>query len=229
MMTRCCTPCLASWCGSLLAPLLPGVINKVKAWFAGRRGPPVLQLYFDLAQLWRKGIVLSTAVSPGHIVGSGGGVGRAGRRRRCCCRSDARGAPHRASTAMRCCSSYLLALGALLHGGARAGHRLGVRRHGRGARSELRGAGRSRRSSPRLLALGVQTRSVSLDADARTRGRRRAPALLARGAVHRAARRELPRAVRRSQHAPRADDDSRGDGARPQRSAACGRSCTAPR
>ena len=54
----------------LLAPLLPGVINKVKAWVAGRRGPPVLQLYNDLAKLWRKGVVLSTAVSPGHIAGS---------------------------------------------------------------------------------------------------------------------------------------------------------------
>ena len=53
----------------LLAPLLPGIINKVKAWVAGRRGPPVLQLYYDLAKLWRKGIVLSTAVSPGHVAG----------------------------------------------------------------------------------------------------------------------------------------------------------------
>ena len=53
----------------LLAPLLPGIINKVKAWIAGRRGPPVLQLYYDLAKLWRKGVVLSTAVSPGHVAG----------------------------------------------------------------------------------------------------------------------------------------------------------------
>ena len=53
----------------LLAPLLPGVVNKVKAWVAGRRGPPVLQLYYDLAKLWRKGVVLSTAVSPGHVAG----------------------------------------------------------------------------------------------------------------------------------------------------------------
>lgn len=52
-----------------LAPLVPGIINKVKAWFAGRSGPPVLQLYYDLARLWRKGTVLSTAVSPGHIAG----------------------------------------------------------------------------------------------------------------------------------------------------------------
>ena len=58
---------LVAWL--LLAPLLPGIINKVKAWVAGRRGPPVLQLYFDLAKLWRKGVVLSTAVSPVHIIG----------------------------------------------------------------------------------------------------------------------------------------------------------------
>jgi formate hydrogenlyase subunit 4 len=59
---------LAVWL--LLAPLLPGIINKVKAWVAGRRGPPVLQLYYDLAKLWRKGIVLSTAVSPMHVAGT---------------------------------------------------------------------------------------------------------------------------------------------------------------
>ena len=58
---------LALWL--LLAPLVPGIINKVKAWVAGRRGPPVLQLYYDLAKLWRKGVVMSTAASPGHIAG----------------------------------------------------------------------------------------------------------------------------------------------------------------
>ncbi|HLP08181.1 MAG TPA: NADH-quinone oxidoreductase subunit H [Opitutaceae bacterium] len=56
---------LALWL--LLAPLLPGIINKVKAWVAGRRGPPVLQLYYDLARLWKKGVVLSTLASPGFI------------------------------------------------------------------------------------------------------------------------------------------------------------------
>jgi formate hydrogenlyase subunit 4 len=58
---------LAVWL--LLAPLLPGIINKVKAWVAGRRGPPVLQLYFDLARLWRKGVVVSTLASPGFVAG----------------------------------------------------------------------------------------------------------------------------------------------------------------
>ncbi|HVZ64464.1 MAG TPA: NADH-quinone oxidoreductase subunit H [Lacunisphaera sp.] len=58
---------LALWL--MLAPLLPGIINKVKAWVAGRQGPPVLQLYYDLARLWRKGVVLSTLVSPGFVAG----------------------------------------------------------------------------------------------------------------------------------------------------------------
>ncbi len=58
---------LAVWL--LLAPLLPGIINRVKAWVAGRRGPPVLQLYYDLARLWQKGVVLSTLASPAFIAG----------------------------------------------------------------------------------------------------------------------------------------------------------------
>ena len=58
---------LAVWL--LAAPLLPGIINKVKAWVAGRRGPPLLQLYYDLARLWGKGVVMSTLASPGFIVG----------------------------------------------------------------------------------------------------------------------------------------------------------------
>lgn len=58
---------LAAWL--LLAPAVPGVINKVKAWVAGRRGPPVLQLYYDLARLWRKGVVMSELASPGFLIG----------------------------------------------------------------------------------------------------------------------------------------------------------------
>ncbi len=46
--------------GLVLAPLLPGVINRVKALFGGRKGKPLLQLYFDLAKLVRKGAVYST-------------------------------------------------------------------------------------------------------------------------------------------------------------------------
>lgn len=58
---------LVAWI--LLAPLLPGVVNRVKAWVAGRRGPPLLQLYYDLARLWRKSLVLGTVASPGFLVG----------------------------------------------------------------------------------------------------------------------------------------------------------------
>ena len=43
----------------LLPPLIPGLINKVKAVMAGRTGPPVLQLYYDLAKLARKQAVFS--------------------------------------------------------------------------------------------------------------------------------------------------------------------------
>ncbi len=47
----------------LLPPLLLGVINKTKAAFAGRVGPPCLQPYYDLIKLWRKGSVFSTSTS----------------------------------------------------------------------------------------------------------------------------------------------------------------------
>ncbi|MGO8701153.1 MAG: respiratory chain complex I subunit 1 family protein [Limisphaerales bacterium] len=58
---------LALWLA--LAPLLPGIINRVKAWVAGRRGPPVFQLYYDLARLWKKGVVLSDLASPAFVAG----------------------------------------------------------------------------------------------------------------------------------------------------------------
>lgn len=57
------TPDLHPWLAPALAlglaPLLPGVINKVKAMVGGRRGPPLLQLYYDLAKLAAKGAVYS--------------------------------------------------------------------------------------------------------------------------------------------------------------------------
>jgi formate hydrogenlyase subunit 4 len=57
----------------LLAPLMPGVINRVKAWFAGRRGPPLLQAYYDLWKLLHKGAVYSKTTTwvfvAGPIVG----------------------------------------------------------------------------------------------------------------------------------------------------------------
>lgn len=47
----------------VLAPLLPGIINRTKAVIAGRRGQPLMQLYFDLWKLMRKGAVYSSASS----------------------------------------------------------------------------------------------------------------------------------------------------------------------
>ena len=55
-------------CWLVLAPLLPGIINQVKSRVAGRRGPPVLQLYYDLARLWRKGVVMSSTASPAFVI-----------------------------------------------------------------------------------------------------------------------------------------------------------------
>ena len=53
----------------LLAPLLPGVINRVKAWFAGRRGPPLLQAYYDLWKLLHKGAVYSKTTTWVFVAG----------------------------------------------------------------------------------------------------------------------------------------------------------------
>ena len=56
-----------------LPPLLVGVIARVKARFAGRAGPPLLQPYHDLLRLLRKGTVISRTTTwifvAGPIVG----------------------------------------------------------------------------------------------------------------------------------------------------------------
>jgi formate hydrogenlyase subunit 4 len=69
IMTRFIPPVAAL----VLAPLLVGVINRTKASFAGRKGRPLLQLYFDLWRLLHKGAVYSSATTwifkAGPIVG----------------------------------------------------------------------------------------------------------------------------------------------------------------
>ncbi len=56
-----------------LPPLLLGIINRTKAVFAGRNGPPLLQPYYDLNRLFRKGSVFSTTTTwvfrAGPVVG----------------------------------------------------------------------------------------------------------------------------------------------------------------
>ena len=57
----------------ILAPLVPGIINRTKAKFAGRQGKPLFQAYFDLAKLLRKGAVYSRTTTwvfrAGPVVG----------------------------------------------------------------------------------------------------------------------------------------------------------------
>ncbi len=48
---------------TLMPPLLLGIINKTKAAFAGRRGPPVLQVYYDLLRLMKKNVVISSTTT----------------------------------------------------------------------------------------------------------------------------------------------------------------------
>ena len=47
----------------LLAPLLFGIIAKVKAFFAGRKGISLFQLYFDIIKLLKRGVIYSTSTS----------------------------------------------------------------------------------------------------------------------------------------------------------------------
>ncbi|HEX4146973.1 MAG TPA: NADH-quinone oxidoreductase subunit H [Pirellulales bacterium] len=47
----------------LLSPLLVGIINRTKAIFAGRNGPPLAQWYYDLRKLMCKGAVYSVVTT----------------------------------------------------------------------------------------------------------------------------------------------------------------------
>jgi len=59
--------------GMVASPLLTSIISRVKAIFGGRQGIPLLQPYYDLSKLFRKGVVYSTTTSwvfrAGPIVG----------------------------------------------------------------------------------------------------------------------------------------------------------------
>jgi formate hydrogenlyase subunit 4 len=47
-----------------VAPALPGIATRTRAFLTGRRGAPVLQLYADLAKLLRKNVVYSRTTTP---------------------------------------------------------------------------------------------------------------------------------------------------------------------
>jgi formate hydrogenlyase subunit 4 len=63
-------PCLL---GLVFAPLLAGIVNRTKAFFAGRHGQPLLQLYWDVFTLLRKGATYSRTTTwvfrAGPVVG----------------------------------------------------------------------------------------------------------------------------------------------------------------
>jgi formate hydrogenlyase subunit 4 len=47
----------------MAAPIVAGVVSRTKAIMAGRRGPPLWQLYADLWKLARRGVVYSTTTT----------------------------------------------------------------------------------------------------------------------------------------------------------------------
>jgi formate hydrogenlyase subunit 4 len=57
------TPVMNLLLAMVLSPLLMGVINRTKAKFAGRKGQPLLQPYYDLIKLLKKSSVYSTATT----------------------------------------------------------------------------------------------------------------------------------------------------------------------
>lgn len=70
---------LVSLCIALVAaPLFPGIILKVKALFAGKKGPPLLIKYYTLIKLFRKGSVYSTTTTfvfkMGPLISCTGGI-----------------------------------------------------------------------------------------------------------------------------------------------------------
>ncbi len=47
----------------IFSPLFSGIINKVKAFISGRKGQPLLQIYYNLFKLFKKGTIYSSTTS----------------------------------------------------------------------------------------------------------------------------------------------------------------------
>jgi formate hydrogenlyase subunit 4 len=62
------SPSLTGMLGAVItlitAPYFVGVLNRIKASWAGRRGAPLLQPYYDIARLLRKQVVVSRVATP---------------------------------------------------------------------------------------------------------------------------------------------------------------------
>ena len=126
----------------LLPPLLPGLINKVKALVAGRQGPPVLQLYYDLAKLARKQAVFSRTTTWVFLAGPAAVVA-AGLVASLLVPFGHAPAPVHFQGDM-ILFAYLFGAGPVRHRALGPGHRLQLRGHGRGPGGDLLGADRAR-------------------------------------------------------------------------------------
>jgi formate hydrogenlyase subunit 4 len=56
-------PLAPTVCALILAPLLLGIVTRTKAVIAGRRGPPLLQFYWDVVKYLRRGAVYGETTS----------------------------------------------------------------------------------------------------------------------------------------------------------------------
>ena len=118
-----------------------GIINRTKAVFAGRRGQPLLQTYYDLAKLLRKGAVYSRTTT--WIFRAGPIVGLAAALIAATLVPLGNFPALIAFPADFFFFAGLLGAGAILHRLGRARHRLALRRHGRQPRSLFLRAGRT--------------------------------------------------------------------------------------
>ena len=132
----CCWPCCS-------APLLLGVINRIKAVFAGRRGQPLLQTYYDLAKLLRQR-ARSTAARTTWVFRAGRSSGwpRRAAWRSCWFRWAASPALL-AFPGDLVLFAYLLGLMRFFTVAGRPGHRIAFRGHGRQPRGAVLRAGRA--------------------------------------------------------------------------------------
>ena len=223
----------SSSAASLLAPLLPGLVQHWKARLQGRRGPSPLQPYRELRRLWGKSAVDRRGHERRLPARAGGRRPRASRAAVLLVPVAARGARAAASATTCSCSpgcsrsrasrvaaaSWDVANGFSLMGASRDLTLVGLRRGDARALARRRrrsspGRPTSRRWSPARPARGVWSSPALALGARRVRARRR--------------RRDRTAAGRQPRHAPRADDDPRGAAAR-VRAAATSPTCSGPR
>jgi hypothetical protein len=193
------------------APLQLGVINKTKASFAGRVGPPVLQPYYDLIKLARKDSVFSTTTT--WVFRAGPVVSLVTAIFAVLLVPLGSATTPISFTGDLVLLAYLFALGRFFT--VTAALDTGSAFEGMGAAREVTFACFAEPAFfLGMLVLAKLSGSLQLE---------RCQCFCRPGSlelVHRAIGRELSHSVRRSQYAPGIDHDSRSHGARPQRAGA---------